>query len=104
MINKIYDHWTDQAQCKGKLKLFYPPDKEHPRTRYRREVQAKLICSSCPVMVQCRDYARSNSEYGVWGGESEEDRFYAGVNLPKYIGAGFSRRMKNKNDILQNAN
>ena len=34
-------------------------------------------------MFQCREYARANNELGIWGGETEEERFMAGyLNNP----------------------
>jgi WhiB family redox-sensing transcriptional regulator len=36
---------------------------------------ARRICGSCPVLDQCRDYARERPELmGTWGGESERTR------------------------------
>lgn len=37
---------------------------------------AKMMCSRCPVRVECLEYAVSNKEnHGVWGGASEDERF-----------------------------
>jgi WhiB family redox-sensing transcriptional regulator len=36
---------------------------------------AKRVCMSCPVRVQCLNYALENDErFGVWGGLSERER------------------------------
>lgn len=36
---------------------------------------AKRICRTCPVVIQCRDWALTHHEQaGVWGGLSEGDR------------------------------
>lgn len=36
---------------------------------------AKRLCDTCPVQVECLEYALANRvEHGVWGGESERSR------------------------------
>lgn len=79
-------HWTEHAVCKGRTNLFFPPRAERPQARMRREAQARLICSTCPVQIQCQEFARANHEYGFWGGESEEDRHLAGYTVAAPIG------------------
>lgn len=78
--------WFDHANCKGRTQLFFPPRAERPQARARREAQARLLCTACPVQVPCREFARSNHEYGYWGGESEEDRHLAGFTVAAPIG------------------
>ena len=37
--------------------------------------EAKRVCMSCEVRVQCLDYALENDErFGIWGGLSERER------------------------------
>ena len=71
VIHRIYtdDRWMTAAECKGLTHLFFPPPAERPQARDRREASAKAVCQSCHVNSQCREYARSNHEYGFWGGE-----------------------------------
>jgi WhiB family redox-sensing transcriptional regulator len=38
------------------------------------------------VNAICRDFARSQHEYGFWGGESEDERHAAGYRLIAPIG------------------
>jgi WhiB family redox-sensing transcriptional regulator len=78
--------WMDEAMCKGRTSLFFPPRAERPQARVRREAQAKLLCTNCPVSVQCKQFARENHEYGFWGGESEEERHLAGYTVAAPIG------------------
>ncbi|MGH9135754.1 MAG: WhiB family transcriptional regulator [Acidimicrobiales bacterium] len=75
-----------KAACKSLTHLFFPPLAERPQARVRREAQARAICQTCPVLAQCRLYARVHREYGFWGGESEEERTAAGYPVPAAIG------------------
>lgn len=64
--------------------MFFPSHAERPEVRERREQEARALCRRCPVLVACRDWARTQGEYGFWGGESEEERAAGGfaVELP----------------------
>lgn len=37
-------------------------------------VAAKKVCSTCPYIGACREWAIDNNEIGVWGGTTELDR------------------------------
>ena len=78
--------WTIDAGCKGRTSLFFPPLAERPQARERREALARAICETCPVLIECRETARMNHEYGFWGGESEEERHLAGYTVAAPIG------------------
>jgi len=78
--------WREEAACKGRTPLFFPPKAERPQARARREAQARRLCERCPVLETCREFARVNHEYGFWGGESEEDRHVAGFTVAAPIG------------------
>jgi WhiB family transcriptional regulator, redox-sensing transcriptional regulator len=80
------DRWMDAASCKGLIHLFFPSPAERPQARERREAMAKAVCASCVVNGMCREFARSNHEYGFWGGESEDERHEAGFRLIAPIG------------------
>ncbi len=67
--------------CRGRTDLFFPSYNERPSTRARREQRAKRLCDRCPVLDACRTFARAHGEYGVWGGETDEERVLAGVRL-----------------------
>ncbi|EME66922.1 WhiB family transcriptional regulator [Rhodococcus ruber BKS 20-38] len=69
-------HWRMHAVCRsiGDY-LFFAAPGESSGVRARRERAAKQICTTCPVLMQCRAYAHANPEpYGVWGGMSEAER------------------------------
>jgi WhiB family transcriptional regulator, redox-sensing transcriptional regulator len=78
--------WMTMGHCKGQAGLFFAPLGERPDSRLRREGAAKAICAGCPVEVACRDFGRTHHEYGVWGGENEEERVQAGYKLNAPIG------------------
>jgi WhiB family redox-sensing transcriptional regulator len=80
------EEWVADAACKGQTHLFFPPLAERPQARVRRETLARQLCGSCPVEQQCRGFARTNREYGLWGGESEEERHLAGFTVAAPIG------------------
>ncbi len=78
--------WREYAVCKSYTRLFFPPKAERPQARARREAKARRLCEACPVAEPCRDFARTNREYGFWAGESEEDRHLLGFTVSAPIG------------------
>lgn len=78
--------WMRDAECKGLTHLFFPTAAERPQSRERREMMARAVCGSCSVVARCREFARTNHEYGFWGGESEDERHEAGYRLIAPIG------------------
>ena len=80
------DRWMTKAACRGMTHLFFPAMAERPQARERREAEARQVCRSCIVADTCREFARENHEYGLWGGESEEERHNAGFRLIAPIG------------------
>jgi WhiB family redox-sensing transcriptional regulator len=67
-------------QLRGKCRtidpdVFFHPEGERGPARHSRELAAKAICASCPVIADCRAHALKVREpYGVWGGLSEDER------------------------------
>jgi WhiB family redox-sensing transcriptional regulator len=61
--------WMTAAACTGvDPDLFFP-------ARGASTDDAKAVCRSCPVRLQCLEYALANGEKcGVWGGLSERER------------------------------
>jgi WhiB family transcriptional regulator, redox-sensing transcriptional regulator len=69
--------WQHRAACRGpNRRIFFPPPQpEPPSDRDRREQQAKEICATCPVLVECRTYALTRQEqHGIWGGLTARER------------------------------
>ena len=69
-------HWQELGRCRtADPLLFFHPQNERGASRARRDQSAKRVCASCPVRLECADYAiRSREPFGVWGGLSEDDR------------------------------
>lgn len=88
---------SEKAQCRGMSHIFYAHYSERPSAKHRRELKAKSICRTCPVMEKCKQYARNNPEYGVWGGETEEERYLAGYAMPVGLRSSVRRTLKLRN-------
>lgn len=80
------DDWMNDGACRGMTHLYFPTTAERPQARERREAQARAVCAECKVALVCRNFARDNHEYGLWGGESEDERHEAGYRLIAPIG------------------
>jgi WhiB family transcriptional regulator, redox-sensing transcriptional regulator len=69
--------WQWRAACRGEdANLFFPPSYIEDRAqKLLRERQAKAICATCPVRVECLEYAvRTREPHGIWGGLNELER------------------------------
>ncbi|CAN5585502.1 hypothetical protein BH20ACT2_BH20ACT2_12450 [soil metagenome] len=86
--------WAATAACKGRADLFFAPHGERPPARARRELAAREVCDACAVRVPCRAHARLWGEYGVWGGESEDEREEAGYLVSVAINRRARRRRR----------
>jgi WhiB family transcriptional regulator, redox-sensing transcriptional regulator len=80
------EEWMSEGACRGLSHLFFPGAAERPQARERREAMARAVCAECEVQSPCREFARTNHEYGFWGGESEDERHAAGYRLIAPIG------------------
>lgn len=71
-----------RVPCADRPGLFHPPDDGYgdlgERGRQRRDA-AIVLCGTCPIKRECRDWARASGEFGIWGGETDEDRSAADV-------------------------
>ncbi len=61
--------WYERAAClEADADWFFPEKGGSTR-------QAKRICATCAVQVECLAYALANDErFGIWGGMSERER------------------------------
>jgi WhiB family redox-sensing transcriptional regulator len=61
--------WAAKAACKDiEPRLFFP-------SRGEDAEPGKQVCRSCPVRVECLEYAVEHREqHGIWGGYSERER------------------------------
>jgi len=71
--------WRDQARCLGlPVDLFFPPfEEEDPSGQEAKRLiaEAKKVCASCSVRLECLEYAlETRQEYGVWGGTTSLER------------------------------
>lgn len=75
---KDISEWMADAACIGKSDIFFGPSREKRIDKRLRERTAIKICNGCVSMYECRNYARKNGELGVWGGETEDQRYANG--------------------------
>ena len=68
--------WQYDGACRNlDTELFFHPEGERGSSRRKRDNDAKAVCRTCPVIVDCRNHALATHEpYGVWGGMTEEER------------------------------
>lgn len=66
-VNEL--QWQERALCaQTDPEAFFPEKGGSTR-------EAKRVCLSCEVRVECLDYALMNDErFGIWGGLSERER------------------------------
>ena len=57
--------------CTGiDVEIFFTEEKgNYPHLNYIRK-----LCNTCPVQVQCFDYAIENLVEGIWGGTTKKER------------------------------
>jgi hypothetical protein len=82
VTNRDYIYLADHGLC-GQLcneqgipsDIFFA-DSTMGNNSYIRECErtAKEICKECPVRMKCLEVAIANSEVGIWGGTTDEDR------------------------------
>jgi WhiB family transcriptional regulator, redox-sensing transcriptional regulator len=79
-IGKTPD-WHARAACRtADPELFFSEGTAGPARQ--ATARAKRICSACPVRARCLDWAlRYGAAYGIWGGQTEEERRTLRVTL-----------------------
>lgn len=68
----------DDAQClreRTPSAVFFGNDDESVSERNIRIEMAKAVCSRCPVVAACLQWARDHDERGIWGGTTENERW-----------------------------
>ena len=68
--------WREDASCKAEdTNIFFPNATGMKSVNLKK--QAMKICSTCPVINECRDAAMKNFEvHGIWAGEDFSKYFY----------------------------
>lgn len=74
--------WMDDAAC-ASVGDFTPWFPDTSTGQAHEAVMARSICLSCPVMMQCREYATAADELGIWGGLSRDER--RGYRTPRML-------------------
>lgn len=64
--------------------------------------QAKAICNTCPVKVECLEYSLKWEPWGIWGGLDEQTR--AQIRWSKQVHLGREGRIVFKGIGLRDAN
>jgi WhiB family transcriptional regulator, redox-sensing transcriptional regulator len=65
--------WRDEAGCLGMdYELFFPLGSTGPAVE--QIARAKAVCQDCPVMQECLEWALRTGQYGIWGGQTEDER------------------------------
>jgi WhiB family transcriptional regulator, redox-sensing transcriptional regulator len=74
------EEWRASAACRGlDPEIFFPittTTGASAATQLEDQIEAaKSICRTCPVQIECLEYAlTTNQEAGIWGGADEEER------------------------------
>lgn len=73
LASGLFADWRARAACSGYPNtLFFPASDAAEESTIER---AKAICSVCPVIDDCMEYAlETNQRSGIWGGTSEKER------------------------------
>jgi WhiB family redox-sensing transcriptional regulator len=68
--------WMDDAACLTYSRdLWYGHEHERLEAREQRIAEARRVCYSCPVRVECLEAAIANREpHGMWGGHTTTER------------------------------
>jgi len=64
--------FSDTPACNGiDVEVFFTEDKGG---NYAHLDYVKKICKTCPVRVECFDYAMDTLVHGIWAGTTKEER------------------------------
>ena len=69
---RLITTWKDRAACAGYPNSIFFPTSDASVASIEK---AKAVCATCPVSVECLEYAfETNQVSGIWGGTTEEER------------------------------
>jgi WhiB family transcriptional regulator, redox-sensing transcriptional regulator len=61
--------WMERAACRGLDRALFFPELGG------NAAKARMLCSICPVRLECFEYALADPEItGVWGGTTDRER------------------------------
>jgi hypothetical protein len=60
--------WPQRAICAGEDPSIFFPAHGDPG------IAARNVCASCPVQMDCLEYAIAADEWGIWGGWDRDQR------------------------------
>jgi WhiB family redox-sensing transcriptional regulator len=64
------EHWAERGACRSFDPELFFPDGRGNGSQYLAYVEARQVCSGCPVRRECLRAATKRREpWGVWGGE-----------------------------------
>lgn len=68
--------WRDRAACAQLPKsIFFPINNRLGSLAKENVTKARSVCSECPVLMQCYEFAvRNNEQYGIWAGTTPKQR------------------------------
>jgi len=68
---KLRELYTGEARCEQIGEMIFFPRVEDP---FYYTSLAKEMCSRCPLLEKCRDYAIHTLVDGIWGGMTRRER------------------------------
>lgn len=68
MIEVADNHWTLQANCRGKWDLFDSVPDENGKDTYPHLEEAQALCHTCPVFNEC-EAAGFKEDTNIWAAE-----------------------------------
>ena len=67
------EHWIDDAKCGSQVddwQWFDHTTRDEPTAM----ADARKVCGSCTVRVECLEFAIRTDAHGIWAGTTVEDR------------------------------
>lgn len=91
------DDWREHARCKG-----WDPELFYVERGQEFSDEVKAVCATCPVRIECLDFAVANKELGWWGGTPERARRKL-RREQAHDGRVFDRRMRVRGRVWSEA-